>query len=44
MKALPPFVQARFDDCYGWWRDGTDLDWVDVLNGYRRRSTRRVGA
>jgi hypothetical protein len=34
MKALPPFVRARFDDCFGWWRDGADLDWVDILNGY----------
>src|SRR5262249_16678826 len=34
MKAMPPFVRARFDDCYGWWRDAADLAWVDVWNAH----------
>lgn len=32
MKAMPPFVRLRFDDCNGLWRDGADLRFVDVLN------------
>ena len=32
MKAMPPFVRFRFDDCQGLWRDGKDLAFVDVLN------------
>jgi hypothetical protein len=32
MKAMPPFVRLRFDDCNGWWRDASDLAFVDVLN------------
>jgi hypothetical protein len=34
MKAMPPFVRARFDDCNGWWRDAADLAWVDVWNAH----------
>ena len=32
MKAMPPFVRFRFDDCGGLWRDARDLAFVDVLN------------
>lgn len=32
MKAMPPFVRFRFDDCQGFWRDAADLAFVDVLN------------
>ena len=32
MKAMPPFVRMRLDDCKGYWRDGRDFDFVDVLN------------
>jgi hypothetical protein len=32
MKAMPPFVRFRFDDCGGLWRDAKDLAFVDVLN------------
>jgi len=32
MKAMPPFVRFRFDDCQGLWRDAKDLRFVDVLN------------
>ena len=32
MKAMPPYVRARLDDCDGHWRDARDLDFVDVLN------------
>lgn len=32
MKAMPPFVRLRFDDCNGLWRDGADFQFVDVLN------------
>jgi hypothetical protein len=32
MKAMPPFVRFRFDDCQGFWRDAADLRFVDVLN------------
>jgi hypothetical protein len=32
MKAMPPFVRFRFDDCQGLWRDAADLRFVDVLN------------
>jgi hypothetical protein len=32
MKAMPPFVRLRFDDCQGLWRDGRDLAFVDALN------------
>jgi hypothetical protein len=32
MKAMPPFVRFRFDDCQGLWRDAGDLRFVDVLN------------
>jgi hypothetical protein len=32
MKAMPPFVRLRFDDCQGFWRDARDLDFVSVLN------------
>jgi hypothetical protein len=32
MKAMPPFVRFRFDDCQGLWRDAADLAFVDVLN------------
>jgi hypothetical protein len=32
MKAMPPFVRFRFDDCQGLWRDAGDLAFVDVLN------------
>lgn len=32
MKAMPPFVRFRFDDCQGLWRDAKDLAFVDVLN------------
>ena len=32
MKAMPPFVRIRLDDCRGFWRDGRDFDFVDVLN------------
>ncbi|MCL4458655.1 MAG: hypothetical protein M1136_05010 [Chloroflexi bacterium] len=34
MKAMPPFVRLRFDDCNGYWRDGSDFYFVDVLNAY----------
>jgi hypothetical protein len=34
MKAMPPFVRIRLDDCKGYWRDGRDLDLVDVLNDF----------
>ena len=32
MKAMPPFVRFRFDDCQGFWREARDLEFVDVLN------------
>jgi len=32
MKAMPPFIRFRFDDCQGLWRDARDLAFVDVLN------------
>ena len=32
MKAMPPFVRMRLDDCKGYWRDGRDFDFVNVLN------------
>jgi hypothetical protein len=32
MKAMPPFVRFRFDDCQGFWRDAVDFRFVDVLN------------
>lgn len=32
MKAMPPFVRLRFDDCTGLWRDAADFRFVDVLN------------
>jgi len=32
MKAMPPFVRFRFDDCQGLWRNASDLRFVDVLN------------
>ena len=32
MKALPPFVRIRLDDCKGYWQNATDFDFVDVLN------------
>jgi hypothetical protein len=32
MKAMPPFVRFRFDDCQGLWREARDLRFVDVLN------------
>lgn len=32
MKAMPPFVRFRFDDCQGFWRDAADLSFVDVFN------------
>lgn len=32
MKAMPPFVRFRFDDCQGLWRNAKDLDFVAVLN------------
>jgi hypothetical protein len=32
MKAMPPFVRFRFDDCQGFWRDAADLRFVDVFN------------
>lgn len=32
MKAMPPFVRLRFDDCNGLWRDAADFRFVDVLN------------
>ena len=31
MKAMPPFVRFRFDDCQGLWRSARDLAFVDVL-------------
>jgi hypothetical protein len=34
MKAMPPFVRFRFDDCQGLWRDAKDLAFVDVLNEF----------
>ena len=34
MTAMPPFVRMRLDDCKGYWRDGRDLDLVDVLNDF----------
>jgi len=32
MKAMPPFVRLRFDDCQGLWRDAKDFAFIDVLN------------
>jgi len=32
MKAMPPFVRLRFDDCRGLWRDAGDLRFLEVLN------------
>ena len=32
MKAMPPFVRLRFDDCQGLWRDANDLRFIEVLN------------
>jgi hypothetical protein len=32
MKAMPPFVRFRFDDCQGLWRTADDLAFVDALN------------
>jgi hypothetical protein len=32
MKAMPPFVRLRFDDCNGLWRNAEDFRFVDVLN------------
>jgi hypothetical protein len=32
MKAMPPFVRLRLDDCKGHWQDARDLVFVDVLN------------
>lgn len=32
MKAMPPFVQIRLDDCDGYWRNASDFDFVNVLN------------
>jgi hypothetical protein len=34
MKAMPPFVRLRFDDCEGFWRRSSDLAFVDVLNAF----------
>jgi hypothetical protein len=34
MKAMPPFVRLRLDDCGGHWRDAEDLAFVDVLNAF----------
>ena len=34
MKAMPPFVRMRFDDCYGHWRDGADFVFIEVLNEF----------
>jgi hypothetical protein len=31
MKAMPPFVRLRFDDCTGLWRDAADLDFARIL-------------
>ncbi|MFQ5528687.1 MAG: hypothetical protein ACE5GX_20830, partial [Thermoanaerobaculia bacterium] len=35
MKAMPPFVRFRFDDCRGLWRDAGDFAFVEVLNEAR---------
>ncbi len=32
MKAMPPFVRMRLNDCRGFWREGRDFDFVDALN------------
>src|SRR6185295_6473662 len=32
MKAMPPFVRLRFDDCRGLWRDAKDLRFLEILN------------
>lgn len=34
MKAMPPFVRLRFDDCNGLWRDTANFRFVDVLNQF----------
>ncbi len=34
MKAMPPFLRFRFDDCQGLWRDAKDLRFVEVLNEF----------
>lgn len=32
IKAMPPFIRFRFDDCQGLWRDASDFDFVNALN------------
>ncbi|HEY7676082.1 MAG TPA: hypothetical protein VIG69_03335, partial [Candidatus Methylomirabilis sp.] len=34
MKAMPPFVRMRFDDCYGHWRNAADFRFIEVLNEF----------
>jgi len=34
MKAMPPFVRLRFDDCYGHWQNGADFRFIEVLNEF----------
>lgn len=34
MKAMPPYVRFRFDDCNGLWQNGEDFYFVDVLNEF----------
>ncbi|HYB71885.1 MAG TPA: hypothetical protein VED18_00830 [Candidatus Sulfotelmatobacter sp.] len=34
MKAMPPFVRMRFDDCHGHWRNGADFRFIEVLNEF----------
>jgi hypothetical protein len=34
MKAMPPFVRLRFDDCSGLWRNRSDFYFVNVLNEF----------
>jgi hypothetical protein len=34
MKAMPPFMRFRFDDCHGHWRSGDDFRFIEVLNEF----------
>jgi len=37
MKAMPPYVRMRFDDCNGYWREARDLAFLEHFNARGHR-------
>lgn len=46
MKAMPPYIRMRFDDCNGYWREATDFAFLDhfIRRGHRPNVSLNVRA